>query len=386
MNRFLPSLSPAGAQWARLFGLLLAAGLLAAAVVSLRPVLTPLLAALALAYILNPLVTWFEKRGCGRLLTIAAIAFLGVFALLTLGTYLVSLTIEQAAWLRDSANAYLERAAANPASGPAEHTARVMGWLNELAPTLKKDGLTIANAVFSFSAGLITDAFNWLSLFVLLPMYTFFFLWRFNDMVRVVRDHLPAAARADIVYIVSTTDRAIATFFRGRLIICFLIGLTTGLGWTLTGVPFGLLLGGLAGLLTLVPFLSILALPPALLASYFVHAEGNWVVPVTLAAGVFAFVQVLDSFVFSPVVTSKTSGLHPLTTVVALLIGGQWAGMLGLILAIPVAGTLKALALTYVMPHIVRLAAAPAACEKEALPLEADIAAKENPIEVKAGR
>jgi predicted PurR-regulated permease PerM len=76
MNRFLPSLSPAGAQWARLFGLLLAAGLLAAAVVSLRPVLTPLLAALALAYILNPLVTWFEKRGCGRLLTIAAIAFL----------------------------------------------------------------------------------------------------------------------------------------------------------------------------------------------------------------------------------------------------------------------------------------------------------------------
>jgi predicted PurR-regulated permease PerM len=396
MNQLLPPLSPAGARWARLFGLTAALALLAWIVLGLRPVLTPILAALAVAYILNPLVTWFERRGCSRLLVIGTVYFFGTFGLLTLGTFLVSRTIEQANGLRENLNHYLDLAAWAPAAQPAAPAlaaaasapqAAAWNWWDELAPLLKKDGLAIANAVVSSVVSVVTDALNWLTLFVLLPMYSFFFLWRFNELVRTIREHLPFSVRNEVLYVVATADRAMASFFRGRLIVCLLVGLTTGLGWTVLGVPFGLPLGALAGALNLVPFMSVFALPLALVATYAdaVHVGANWEVRVSLAAGVYGLVQTLESFVLSPLIESRASGLHPITTVIALLIGAQWAGILGMLLAIPVASTLKALAQTYLMPQIVRLAAPGAASRPESPELTTVGAAEDGPIELKAG-
>jgi predicted PurR-regulated permease PerM len=401
MNQLLPSLSPAGARWARLFGLTAVLALLAWITLGLRSVLTPILAALAIAYILNPLVTWFERRGCSRLLVIGTVYFFGTFALLTLGTFLVSRTIEQAVVLRENLNHYFDFAAWAPAAQPAAPASEAAAsasqaaapqapaweWWDELAPLLKKDGLAIANAVVASVASVVTDAINWLTLFVLLPMYSFFFLWRFNEMVRTIREHLPYSVRNDVLYVVATADRAMASFFRGRLIVCLLVGLTTGLGWTVLGVPFGLPLGALAGVLNLVPFMSVFALPLALVVTYAdaVHMGANWEVPVSLAAGVYGLVQALESFVFSPLIESRASGLHPITTVIALLIGAQWAGILGMLLAIPTASTLKALAQTYLMPQIVRLAAPGAASQPESPELTTVGAAEDGPVELKAG-
>ncbi len=375
MNRFLPPLSPHAARWARLAALTAGLLLLGWVILGLRPILTPILAALAIAYILNPVVTWVERRGISRLLIIAALYFFGTIALLTLGAFLLSQTLAQTVGLRENLDRYLAaggqwlstRAAAGATSAPAP---AYVDWWAEVAPVLKKDGLSLANALVVFLAGLVTNVVNWLTLFVLLPMYSFFFLWRFNDMVRAVHDHLPTDTRASVVYIAQTADRAIASFFRGRLLVCLAVGLCTGLGWTILGVPFALPLGALAGVLNLVPFMSIIALPLALSAAYLdaTQAGANWAMPVTLAAGVYALVQALESFLLSPLIESKTSGLHPITTVVALLIGGQWAGLLGMLLAIPVASTLKSLAVMYVLPEIRLAATADAEPEASDLP------------------
>jgi len=103
---------------------------------------------------------------------------------------------------------------------------------------------------------------------VLLPMYAFFFLLHFNTMVRAIHEHLPDRYRATIERVVTTIDRSIANFFRGRLIICLLVGTLTAIGWTIVRVPYPLPLGAMAGILTLVPFMSVLALPPAMILAY----------------------------------------------------------------------------------------------------------------------
>ncbi len=381
---YLPALTESGRRWARFGGLLLVTALLVWLLVGLRAVFTPILGGLAIAYVLNPLVTWGERRGASRLLLIAGLYFFGTLLLLTLGTMLVAITIEQTLRLRESIGplvevvrtwiveqgvALMEPAAATApaaATGPAATapaTAAARDWFAEIAPLAKMHGLAVVNATLAFLAGLMTNVFNWVTLFVLLPMYTFFFLWRFNDFVATVRAHLPAPSRPTIVYVVTTIDRAIASFFRGRLIVCLVIGLLTGIGWTLVGVPFGFPLGALAGALNLVPFLTVLALPLALLASYFeaVQSGANWITPVVLATGVYLLVQALESFVLTPAIQARTAGLHPVTTVVALMIGAEWAGMLGMLLAIPFASTLKTLAQVYVLPELRRLAAQPVA-------------------------
>lgn len=181
---------------------------------------------------------------------------------------------------------------------------------------------------------------------------------------------MPADYRDVTVRIVGTIDRAMAEFFRGRVVISLLVGVLTGVGWMWAGVPYGFLLGMLAGILNLVPFISILVLPPALIMRYLAAqaADEPWVMGVLFVVAVFLFVQALESFVFTPIVHGQSTGLHAITTVVALLIGAEMAGLLGMLLAIPVASTIKSLAMEYLMPEIRRLAGLPPDGDEAAAP------------------
>jgi predicted PurR-regulated permease PerM len=200
---------------------------------------------------------------------------------------------------------------------------------------------------------------------VLVQVFTFYFLWRFDDFIRVIHDHLPSAYRARIAHLARTIDTATASFFRGRLIVCLIIGLLTGVGWAIVGVPYSAPLGVLAGVLNLVPFMSLLALPPALFFRFLAATQIDeaWATPVTLTMAVYMGVQALDNFLLTPAIGGRSSGLHPLMTVVVLLIGAQLGGLLGALLAIPVASTLGTLAAEWLLPEVRRLARQPASDE-----------------------
>jgi predicted PurR-regulated permease PerM len=232
-----------------------------------------------------------------------------------------------------------------------------------LTKLASEHGLTIGRSLVGYLTRFVQNALYWLSLTVLLPLYTFFFLLKFNEFTKLVRDHLPADYRDTIVRVATTIDAAIASFFRGRLLVCLAVGAITGIGWLCLGwfgirVPYNLALGALVGVLNLIPFMSVLALPPVLILTYLATASsgGNWVIALTLVAAVYMAAQAVESFVLNPTILAKASGLHAVTTVIALLIGAQVAGLLGMLLAIPVASTLKSLIAEYVMPEIRRIA------------------------------
>jgi predicted PurR-regulated permease PerM len=355
MDRYLPKLSEPAARWVRFGGLLLAIAGLGWLVLRLQTVLTPIAAALAIAYMLNPVVTALERRRVSRITSVSVALILllivGVVLLMVGGAQLLQLA-ERIPGYFNAAQGWL--AANFPSLFPEEGLER-----EKVLEQIKEHGTALARAVFDFGGNLLSNVMYWLTLTVLVPMYTFFFLWRFNDVVRAARDHLPGAYRPTIVHVVTTIDRAIATFFRGRLVVSLVVGVLTGILWLIIGVPLAPLLGAAAGVLNLVPFLSVLALPPALLLTYLDAAEAgaNWVQPVVLVMAAYMFVQALESFVLTPYVESKSSGMHPVTTVVALLIGGELAGLLGMLLSIPIASTLKSLGAEYLLPEIRRLAA-----------------------------
>ncbi len=350
LDRYLPPLSDHGRRWARFAGVIAAAVLLGWLILVLRPVLTPVAVAFAIAYVLNPVVTWLEqRRSIPRAVSISVgLIVLGLLALLG-GFALVVQLID----LAGSADAYFRAAVDYVHQRLPVLTARLEPA--DVAALAQQHGLTVGRALFALLGGVLSNVGYLLTLAVLVPMFAFYFLLRFNDIVARIRDHLPADYRPTIVHVVSTIDSSIANFFRGRLTVCLIVGLLNGLGWLLVGVKYSLLLGCLLGVLNLVPFLSILALPPALLLAY-LGAEGPWVVPVVLTMGVYLAVQAIESFVLTPLIESRSSGLHPITTVVALLVGGQLAGLLGMLLAIPITSTLKSLAGQYVLPEIRRLA------------------------------
>lgn len=356
MERYLPPLSEKARRWLRFLGVIVGGVVLVLLAQRFSAVLTPIAAALAIAYILNPVVTFLErKRQISRpisvsvglatvLLFAAGLLFLGVLQLIELAADARAYFDDVAAW---SARTF---AVVSPTSAPAN--------LGELA---SQHGAAVASYVLGVVTGLVGNLGYWVSFAVLVPLYAFFFLVSFNDIVRTIRDHLPAESRPTIVHAVSTIDRAIADFFRGRLIVCLIVGVLNGFGWMLVGVKHSLLLGALAGILNLVPFMSMLALPPALLFAWLGARDAGdpWLIPIIATLGVFVVVQAIESFALTPVIESRASGLHPITTVVALLIGAEVAGLLGMLLSIPVASTLKSLGTKYVLPEIRRLAADP---------------------------
>ena len=380
MDEYLPKLSERGRRWARLLALLAAIALLVWVALLLRRVLTPLVAALALAYILNPLVTALElKYRIRRVVSISC----GLAILLVVGTTLLIAATGQVVQLAGNVHEYTERTlnwldrtipdlfstttdrapepvttapAALPAE-PAQPMPREPGS-NRLIELASEHGLLLGRAVIGYIARIASDVFYWLSLVVLLPLYTFFFLLRFNQIVQLIHDHLPGAGRPTVIRIVTTIDGAISSFFRGRLLICLAVGTLTGLGWLCVGVPYNLALGGLAGMLNLIPFMSVLAVPPAMVLTYLQATEtgGSWVLAVSLVVAVYAAVQAIESLVLTPTIQAKASGLHPVTTVIVLLIGGQLAGLLGMLLAIPITSTLKSLVAEYLLPEVRRLA------------------------------
>lgn len=373
---YLPPLTPGARRWARFAGVLVLALFLAWLAGELSAVLTPLAIGLVIAYILNPLVTYLERYRISRTVSVAlsVLLLLGLAAVLLLlvAAQIFELTISVPARISGAIEA-LQTTLRNPESAPAwfvelrdwlqleETRVAAADWLRREGPAIQNYLLGLIGAITAAVGATLANIFVWLSLFVLVPMYALFFLWKFNVLVDVVRDHLPAEYRPTIVDIVSTADRAVADFFRGRLLICIGVGVLSGVGWLLVGVPYSLLLGLLAGAFNLVPYLTLAVLPPALLLAYLdAQAVGaNWVVVVSLTMGVYLVVQAIESFVLTPIITGQTSGLHWFTTIVVLLIGAELAGLLGMLLSIPVTSTLKSLATRYVMPEIRRLAAQP---------------------------
>ena len=132
-------------------------------------------------------------------------------------------------------------------------------------------------------------------------------------------------------------EDSVGGYFRGQIIIALLVGVFTGVGFTLFGVPLGLLLGFLAGIFNLVPYLgAIVSLVPALLLA----AGVGWLQIVGVLV-VFTLVNQLETHLLSPLILGRTTRLHPVTVILAILIGAQLFGLLGAVFAVPIAAFLK---------------------------------------------
>jgi predicted PurR-regulated permease PerM len=168
-------------------------------------------------------------------------------------------------------------------------------------------------------------------------------------------DYLPVSDstfKQELVFVLSSINNYLITFFRGQVLVGISDGILYGIGFFIIGLPYALVIGAAASVLTIIPFLGAIIVCLSALIMALVQ-YGDWLHPVEVLL-VFAIVQSLEGLVISPKILGGRVGLHPVTIIIAVMVGTTLlGGLLGGILAIPLTAALRVIMFRYIWkrPH-----------------------------------
>ncbi|HOW64503.1 MAG TPA: AI-2E family transporter [Candidatus Paceibacterota bacterium] len=363
----------------------------------LAPILWPLAVAGVLAYLLDPLVDFFERRHVPRPRAIFLVFFMAA-GLLTgiLGSLVPRVTLEArqlvlkipdySRRIQSRAEAFLSHppaplrgllgwnlAETNMVSLPAEENAiSSTNWYIGSETTTNVisfaggsgiDGATISSlsqklasvlpAVGSWLVNQVLRVASWLGVLAgmaLIPVYAFYFLLEKRGIAGHWTDYLPlrdSTLKDEVAFVLGAINDYLITFFRGQVLVALCDAVLYTTGFLLVGIHYAFMIGFAAVFLTLIPFIGAFFVALSALVLAFVQ-YGDWQHPL-MVIGVFAVVQFLEGFVIQPKIIGDRVGLHPLAIIIAVIAGTTLlGGVLGGILAIPFTAALRVVMFRYV--------------------------------------
>lgn len=315
----------------------------------LAVVLAPLLLALLIVYLLNPLVTGLERRGMPRWLGtgIAYLGFIGTLSLLAV--LVIPLLATQVANFAEFAPELGSRLVegVNRVLSTLGLSARLDTSLSGDALAEQVQGFLSAeenrSTVLALLGGISGLAMGIVHLLVVVIAGPFIALYTLVDLHRMKRGAyqlVPPVYRAEVAIVASRLGQVVGGFVRGQLIVATFVGVATSLGLWLIGLPFWLLVGLIGGVTNLVPLIGpfvggLIGVTIALVA------EGPGLALLVIL--VVTIVQQVDGHLVSPLVVGRTVRLHPLMVLLALLVSGMLYGIFGMLVAVPLVAGAKVL-------------------------------------------
>lgn len=354
-------------------------------------VAAPFVVGFLIAYIFNPVVVWIEgrrrkKRRMNRVMAVLALylafALAGVLFTLVLAMAVQEMVLFGQRLPQYGASLYRlieEHILTQWEKVPEEFIQWVKAQLEaenlqrilqeEILPRLKdaniKSGVgTAVKGMTGFvqvAFGLVLWAvrqmmggagnfFAFISSATLAIIIAFYLLLDYERFLNKVSGLVPETYRENAIRITKRIDLQISGFLRGQLAICVCIGILIALGLSLAGVDYALLIGLAAGVFNIIPYLGpVMGAVPAIILTGLEAYQGpetDWghlVIRVGLVGLVFVAVQTLDGFFISPKIMGDRLDLHPMIILFALLLGGALMGLMGMLLAVPIACIIRVL-------------------------------------------
>ena len=314
---------------------------------ALYDTLFPVFVGFGLAYAFDPLADRLEKTTKSRETAVALIlAGVGLAVALALAIIVPALAAEARAFALDFPR-YAELAQERVESFLLPYGVRLPHDKQALLENLRErfTGVSIAalspvglfaGRFFSGVAGAITGFLN----LIIVPVVFFYFLRDISEIRRSALNLVPPRLRRSAEARLDEADRVFSGYLRGQMTVALILAVVYSLGLSIVGIRFSVLIGTLAGLLNVVPFLGVALGLGASLVMALVDFAG-WG-PVLGVLAVFGAAQALEGLVITPRIVGDKVGLSPVQTIVALILGGELGGLPGMVLAIPIAGCLKA--------------------------------------------
>ncbi|MBA3324797.1 MAG: AI-2E family transporter [Rhodobacteraceae bacterium] len=303
--------------------------------------LLPFIAGAAIAYLLDPLADRLQRLGMSRTLATAAITLTVVLVFALLILLAVPALISQAQALVeavpgyiDSASAFLYRRFPTLLNEQSELNQSLEG----LQARVSESGLEMLNSVLVSSLQVLDIVI----IMLVTPVVAFYLLLDWDGFVAKIDGWLPRRNAGTVRRLAHEIDAALAGFVRGQSAVCLILGGFYALALMLVGLPFGFLIGIVAGLISFIPFVGSFV---GGLLSIGIAIVTFWEDPVWIfaVAGIFGFGQFVEGNVLAPNLIGKSVGLHPVVLILALSVFGALFGFAGLLIAVPLAAAMGVL-------------------------------------------
>ena len=307
-------------------------------------ILLPFFVSFLLAWLLDPLVSFiqYKCRVKFRILSVAITLILFV-GLMTLGVYLLIPAVEHE--VKKSAVAieqYFENFDASRYLTD-EQQAKVQETLDGLNLRSVLSYPEVRDGIKSFLPKIgswITGGLSWLSELLVIfigLLYLIFLLISFPSIRAHWRDYIPKKHLPAVSTIVHELSVNMNAYFRGQGLIALCVGILFAIGFTLTGMPMGFVMGLIIGVLNLVPYMQALGIPPCIILCLVQSAQTGQPVWLTLLLMVIVFivVQTFQDMVLTPKIMGKVTGLGPAAILLSLSFWGALMGVVGMIIALP---------------------------------------------------
>ncbi len=310
----------------------------------LRAVTIPLLIALFLAYLMNPLVDHLVRMRIGRGLGISILGVGAVGAIAGLVILIIPLIQKEIKELADRLPLYA-RVVSDQVIPWAE---RITGFsipssfkevLSRRIPVISPALLAPLRAFLTYVFSSLYNLFLFGLNTVLIPIYTYYILRDYEKMRSALLSYIPPAQQGRVVGRLNEVAYVLNNFLKGQLLIGLIMAVLYSLGLSLVGLEFAIAIGVISGLLNIVPYLGLILGLGVALASSLIQFR-DFYHPLGVAA-VYIAVQAIEGYWLTPKIMGKRVGLHPVTIIVAVLVGGELLGFLGVLLAVPVTAVLS---------------------------------------------
>lgn len=309
----------------------------------LRSVLLPFVVGIVVAYFLDPAVDRLEKSTkVSR--SVATTMVLGLFLLILLPilALLGSMAVSQISDFLSNLPQYVDG-----------FTKKLRTWLEqakEYLPSLDSGNLLQGNQGKSIKPlvkvirKIAENGFaliNVLSLLLISPVVAFYMLRDWPDFTGKILALVPKKHKKNVTDAVKAVNRIISGYLRGQLLVCIFLGSFYSLGLWLVGLKLGLLIGFLAGIISFIPYVG--SISGFLMAMVLVVSQYGTLPRILAVIVVFGIGQFLEGNFLTPKLVGENIGLHPVWVMFALLAGGVLLGVLGMIIAVPVAACIGVL-------------------------------------------
>jgi len=305
-------------------------------------ILSPLLIAVFIAYVIYPLVIRFERNGIKRSISIITIY---IFAILTITIFLVYIMPHVASnakelfyTLPDIAERYRELfnfyvSKIKTSKWPDEVKNVIFGEINTGTGLVQ----SYATRAMKKSLAILTSSIGIFFNFVLSMIIAYYLIKDIENIKRSTLMLAPKKWRNDLINVGREINSIITNFIRGQLTTAFIVGLLETIGLYIVKVKYPFILGVMGGIANIIPYFGPVlgAIPAVALALLQSPTKA------LLAALVFIVVQQIDNAFISPKIIEGKLGLHPITTIIAVLVGGEFFGIWGMLFGVPVTAMIK---------------------------------------------